>query len=154
MSKKDVVNDYDFLDAAGNHCIRRSNGTLRVISANNQPSMTIQSEKDFCDINKIVSRFKTTGLMTNLAKGLPQQGDFTQVTDYHSALNQVIAAQDAFMALPAAVRKRFANDPGQLLSFVEDPQNRAEAIQLGLITSSQASEVPQEEVIPPSKEGG
>lgn len=37
------------------------------------------------------------------------------------------------MSLPAELRKRFRNDPGMLLAFLEDPQNRAEAESLGLV---------------------
>ena len=44
-----------------------------------------------------------------------------------------MAADDAFMALPAAVRERFNNDPAELVDFVSDVNNRSEAIDLGLI---------------------
>lgn len=132
-----------FLDHAGNLCTVRENGTLRVTTVNELPSLTIQSEADSCDINKIVAKFKTTGLMTNLAKSLPRQGDFSEACDYHSAMNQVVAANEAFMTLPAALRKRFSNDPGQLLSFLENEDNRSEAIKLGLVKAPQDTQVPQ-----------
>jgi phage internal scaffolding protein len=134
-----------FLDHAGNFCTIRSNGTLRVQTLNDEPSRTIQSEKDSCDINLIVSRFKTTGVMTNIAKGMPQYGDYSEVIDYQSALNVVNAAEDAFMALPATVRKRFANDPGQMLSFLDDPANRDEAVKLGLVDLVQDSTISKPE---------
>jgi len=59
-------------------------------------------------------------------------GDFTSYDDYHSSLNQIIEAQDAFEALPSSMRKRFGNDPGELLAFLEDPANNEEAVKLGL----------------------
>jgi len=37
------------------------------------------------------------------------------------------------MALPAQLRVRFDHDPVKLLEFLENDQNRDEAIQLGLI---------------------
>ena len=40
---------------------------------------------------------------------------------------------DDFMALPAQLRVRFDHDPVKLLEFLENDQNRNEAIQLGLI---------------------
>lgn len=143
MSARKLKAGDEFIDQAGNRCIVRDNGTLNVITVNDDPSMTIQSEKDSCDINKIVARFKATGVMSNIAQSMPQQGDFTEVTDYHSAMNQVVAANEAFMALPAHVRKRFANDPGNLLAFLEDPQNQAEAVLLGLANAPQPQQMVQ-----------
>lgn len=140
-----------WLDHAGNRCTMRDNGTIEVTTLNEEPSMTIQSEKDSCDINKILSKFNKTGVMSNVSTAMPQQGDFTDVVDYQSALNQVIAAQESFMTLPAQLRKRFANDPGQLLSFLEDPENRSEAISLGLVNPSPDV---NDNVSPPSNDGG
>lgn len=96
------------------------------------PSLAQQNFKDETDINTIVKRFNLTGeLPNNLA--VPQYGDFTEVTDYHSALNLVIKAEDAFMSMPAEVRARFNNDPGAFLDFVNDGNNREEAARLGLL---------------------
>lgn len=52
--------------------------------------------------------------------------------DFHAAHNKLIEAQVQFAGLPARVRSRFNNEPYQLLRFVEDPQNHAEAVLLGL----------------------
>jgi phage internal scaffolding protein len=67
-------------------------------------------------------------------------GDFSGVTDYHSALNKINATMDDFMALPAQLRVRFGHDPVQLLEFLENDQNRDEAIQLGLIDGQPVAE--------------
>ena len=37
------------------------------------------------------------------------------------------------MALPAKIRARFDHDPNALLQFLNDPINRDEAIEIGLI---------------------
>ena len=65
-------------------------------------------------------------------------------------MNQIVAAQEAFNGLPAAVRKRFGNDPGQMLDFLDDPQNASEAVKLGLVDAPQDSQVPQGDVQPPA----
>jgi phage internal scaffolding protein len=96
------------------------------------PSLAQQHMKDECDINVIIERFGVTGELPN-APVSPQYGDFSGVTDYHSALNQINATMDDFMALPAKLRVRFDHDPVKLLEFLENDQNRDEAIQLGLI---------------------
>lgn len=95
-------------------------------------SLAIQSERDSCDINVIVERFLKTGQMPDNVR-VPQSGDFTSVTDYQSALNAVIEADDAFMELPPAVRARFENDPQKLMDFMADANNREAAIELGLV---------------------
>ena len=42
-------------------------------------------------------------------------------------------ARDLFMSLDAEVRKRFGNDPAQLLDFLADNKNYDEAKKLGLV---------------------
>jgi len=41
-------------------------------------------------------------------------------------------AADYFRALPARIRNRFRNDPLELLTFVQDPENLEEGIALGI----------------------
>lgn len=94
-------------------------------------SRAVQSSRDEVDINTIVRRFGLTGqLPHDLA--VPQFADFDEVHDFHSAMNLVAEARDAFMALPADVRGRFDNDPGGLVEFVSDPANLDEMRELGI----------------------
>jgi len=106
-----------------------------------------QHFKDECDINNILRQFNVTGLLPE-APLSPRYGDFTGISDYHTALNQVIAAEAEFMALPAQIRSRFENDPAKLIEFLENSENKDEAIKLGLVNNSvelpQVVEVPQE----------
>lgn len=105
-----------------------------------EPTMAQQNFKDECDINYILERFGVTGELPSGVRQ-PQYGDFTGVTDYQSALNAVIAADEAFMAMPAAVRARFDNDPAKFVDFVADDANYEEAAKLGLVKPQQAVEV-------------
>ena len=78
-------------------------------------------------------RFGLTGdLPVNAA--MPTSGDFTGISDFHSALNMVREAEEAFMAFPASVRERFGHDPQRLMAFLENADNRDEAVKLGLVT--------------------
>lgn len=110
----------------------------------NEPSLTQQSFAEDCDINEIVRRFGLTGEMPSDFRS-PVSGDFTGITDFHSAMNAVMNAQEAFMELPAEMRARFSNDPQQLLAFVGDEKNRDEAIKLGLVPPP--PEVPRDAVM-------
>jgi len=113
-------------------------------------SLAQQHFKDECDINNILRQFNITGLLPEQALS-PRYGDFTGISDYHSALNQVIAAEDEFMRLPADLRARFDNDPAQLIEFLDNEENLKEAQKLGLVENTvelpQVVEVPQEKAV-------
>jgi phage internal scaffolding protein len=111
-------------------------------------TLTQQHFKDECDINNILRQFNITGLLPESPLS-PRYGDFTGISDYHSALNQVIAAEDEFMALPAQIRSRFDNDPAKLIDFLDNSENRDEAIKLGLV--NQPAELPQVVEVPQEK---
>ena len=112
-----------------------------------EPSLAQQHYKDECDINTILERFNITGMLPQSPLS-PRYGDFTGIGDYHTALNRVIAAQDEFDALPAQIRARFDNDPAQLIEFLEDETNRAEAEELGLLEKAAAEVVEAASVTP------
>ena len=97
-----------------------------------EETMAKQSFKEQSDINTIVNTFMKTGVMPELVN-MPTYGDFSDAPDYQTALNLVMQAEDQFMQLPAMLRAKFENDPGQLLAFLEDDANRAEAEALGLV---------------------
>lgn len=94
-----------------------------------------QQFKDECDINNVMSKYKRTGVMrTTVGRGgRAHFGDFRDVTDYKSALEAVISADERFQGLPARLRERFGNNPGKFLNFVNNEENRDEAVKLGLI---------------------
>lgn len=76
---------------------------------------------DACDINKIMDRYKRTGLLPSLVKAQPQYGDFADVPDYQTALELVRRSETSFAALPAEVRAQCNNDPAVFLAAVNDP---------------------------------
>lgn len=106
-----------------------------------QVSLTKQSFTDDCDINNILKRYETTGVIEHGSSVEPRYGDFSGYDDYHSACMRVIEAQDNFMALPAKVRARFQNDPGLFLDFVMDPGNVDELREMGLMNSKEPAVV-------------
>ncbi len=101
------------------------------ISFKNVKSLTKQSFKDECDINKILEKFEKTGAITHYSKHAPQYGD-TSKPQLHEAMTIVADAESMFEELPSAVRKKFKNDPGQFLEFVQNPKNLEEMRELGL----------------------
>lgn len=95
-------------------------------------SKTKQSFKEECDINNILARYQTTGVLPDLILENPQYGDFSEVPDYHQALNLVSKAHEQFASLDAQVRSRFDNDPAKFLDFATNPQNTHEMVKMGL----------------------
>lgn len=103
---------------------------------------TRQEFADECDINVLMRRYETTGLMPGDAS-LMNYGDFTELPDFMTAMNTVARANEAFAALPATVRRRFGNDPGEFVEFVSNPENISEVRKLGL--AADVPPVPQGE---------
>ena len=99
-----------------------------------EEGMTQQHFAKECDINEIVRRFGLTGELPENLK-MPVSGDFTGVSDFQTAMNIVRQAEEEFLRVPAEVRARFANDPGRLMAFLDDPANRDEAVKLGLVNA-------------------
>ena len=86
------------------------------------PTRAKQSFKDSCDINKIVAKFQTSGIIDHVNKHKPNYG-FCTSTDLKESLKLVETANTMFDELPAEIRKQFANNPAGFLDFVQDPAN-------------------------------
>lgn len=114
--------------------------------------MAIQSAKEECDINVLVKRFGVTGQLPTGVRP-PTYGDFTGVMDYQQAQNALIVAKQAFMQMPAQVRARFGNDPGEFVKFCSDEKNVDEMRKLGLAVPKKEPEpekVMKVEVVEPA----
>jgi len=103
------------------------------------PSRTQQQFAASCDVNNIVKAYTRTADPALLnRRGEPTFADLTGVPSYRDALQKVIDADNVFGRLPAIIRKRFQNNPANLLAFVADDANYAEALKLGLIDPAKA----------------
>lgn len=105
---------------------------------------TQQQFKDECDINLIVSRVMQGGtlLPQDINPNSPIFGDFSQVTDFMTAMNVINSAASDFNALDPRIRARFNNNPAELLDFLCHEENRSEAIQLGFISAPEPAPEP------------
>jgi len=106
----------------------------RVQYSDSSPSMTQQHMKEMTNVNSIIEKYRRTGSFNHLSTSPGQYGDFSQFRDFRESMNHVINAQQAFDGLPAHLRKRFSNDPANLVEFLDDPQNLIEAEKLGIVT--------------------
>lgn len=134
-----------FLRTAYNYDMNKA-GDESALECKDQ-TLTQQQFLEETDINTIVRRFGLTGeLPTDFRE--PQYGDYTGIFDYQTAMNAVRQADETFMEMPANIRARFHNNPQELLEFLDDDDNRQEAIKLGLVKkadepSKEAPQAPQ-----------
>ena len=116
---------------------------------NDEPSMTQQQFRDEADINNIMARYQKTGVLVDpltQATRKPMFDDFSELGDFRDHQQAVIDAQEMFMELPSRLRARFGNDPAELLQWLSRPENKEEAIELGLFSkpSAETPEMPLE----------
>lgn len=113
-------------------------------------SLAIQSAEEESNINTIVRKFGLTGELPGDV-AMPKSGDFTNIPDFHSAMNLIRKTQEEFLRVPAEIRARFSNDPQVFMAFVEDDANYEEAKRLGLLRAPVSAPEPMlVKVVPPS----
>lgn len=116
--------------------------TQRPFSIHCGGGKTQRNFRQQCDINVIVERSRKAGMLPQ-ADRPAVYADVSEIPDYQSSLGIVIAAQQAFMSLPARARERWSNDPGIMMQWLSDPTNYDEAIKLGLV-EPRVSDLPED----------
>lgn len=116
---------------------RRPYERKRVTKNFNNDTRTQANFADECNINNIMAKYQKYGVIDAVQNTEGRFGDFTDIGDYHSAMNAITDAKQRFAELPSSIRKRFGNDPAALLEFLQDEENIDEAIKLGLIVAQE-----------------
>lgn len=116
-----------------------------------EPTMTVQSEKDNCDINVIMNRYATCGTpLPYRTDGVqPVYADVSELGDYMENYQRCKQAEEMFNNLPSALRKELDNKPANLLPFIQDEKNKERCYEYGLLNKP-AVEAPQTPVVAPS----
>nr|AVQ10218.1 capsid protein VP3 [Gokushovirinae environmental samples] len=85
------------------------------------PSKTRQEFTDECDVNAIMARYDAAGVWPFKDNAVPPVYlDFVGMPDLQDAMASLINAEEAFMTLPAIVRKEFDNDPVRFVEYASD----------------------------------
>jgi len=112
-------------------------------------SLTTQADVEQSDINTIVRQFGVTGELP-YGMRVPYSADITESPmDFHEAQNFIAETTQAFMDLPSHVRTEFENDPGNFMAFIDDPDNYAKAVKLGLVPPKPETPPPADGSSPP-----
>ncbi len=124
----------------------------RVTTETPGPSMTQQNFKDETDINNILAKYAKTGLIDHINKYGGHYSEMPDESDFHAAMNLVTNAQSMFAELPSGIRANFDNDPALFLDFLDDPENRDEAIEMGLFPAEDPEPVAEDKTPSPKGE--
>ena len=93
------------------------------------------------DIKSIINKHDRTGIITHVARGIAQYGDYSEVNEYREALDIVSKADDSFATLPSEIRAMFQNDAGAFFEFATNPNNDEKMVELGLRAAPPSSPV-------------
>jgi len=130
---------------------KRKDGTIRVHTSFPDKTRTQQQFADDVNINKIMAKYKKTRQINHLNTRTGVYADITNIGSYEEAMQTIINAESAFIDLPSQVRARFGNNPQQLINFLSDNSNDAEAIKLGLKIQPQQPEQQSEQTTKPQQ---
>ncbi len=103
----------------------------KVVVDASEPVMTKQSFKQEVDMNNIIARHVKRGGVPPLPPDL--SFGFAPPYSFHEAMNLIREADNYFDQVPSELRNRFRNDPGLFIDFIENPDNRDELMDMGLI---------------------
>lgn len=104
--------------------------------------ITKQSHKAECDIHNILKQYQRTGIITHVQSARPLYTDLPDSLDYQQSLNTIMAAEQAFFALPAKVRDHFRNDPAAFLAAFSDPSQESFLREHGFLKPLEAGNGP------------
>lgn len=115
---------------------------LEVLADIHGPSKTRQEFTEECDINNIMKRYEASGVWPFRDEAEPIYYDFVGMKDLQGAMNHMIEADEAFMRLPALVRKEFDNDPVRFVEYATDGNNIGKLREWGLAAPETIPEPP------------
>lgn len=91
--------------------------------ADDTPSMTRQEFAKDCDINVLMAHYDKNAIVPPMNSKEPQYFDASSVPDFREALDIAREANEAFMRVPAIVRKELDNDVHEFVKYAADPAN-------------------------------
>jgi len=97
------------------------------------PSMTRQEFADDCDINVLMAHYERNAVLPPSNSKSPAYFDASAVPDFREALDIAREAEEAFMRVPAVVRKELDNDVHKFVEYANDPANVENLRKWGLV---------------------
>lgn len=110
------------------------------VDFSSSPSRTKSEFKEEADVNNIVAQCIKKAIALPSGDRQPMFEDFSEIGTYQDAVHSVAKANEEFSHLPSEIRAKFDNNVQSLIDFLDDPENKAEAIELGLLPEDQEPE--------------
>ena len=111
-------------------------------------SMTQEQFAEESEINNIIRSHDRNGVIEHINRGNAIYADFSGITDFSDALEQIREAQTEFQNVPWEIREKFQNDAGQFFKFASNPENLQELREMGLANPKHSEAMPSEPAIP------
>jgi phage internal scaffolding protein len=115
-------------------------------------SLTQEQFAEECKINNILRSHDQNGVINHIHRGNAIYGDFSNITDFSDALDQIKEAQSEFMNIPSEIREKFKNDAGEFFKFASNSENLDELRKMGLAIPKDSVAMPTEKAIPDAVE--
>lgn len=103
-----------------------------VVYSSDLPSMTKQEFKNDVNMNSIMKRYRSTGILP-VSNAKAVFGDFSKVYDYQTAVQKVMEIDEEFLKLPSHVRERYGNNPDMFMQAISNHQGLQALINEGII---------------------
>ncbi len=84
---------------------------------------TVQSQKEECDINRLLERSARSGAASHLQTYENQYGNF-EGYDFEKNVNIIAEGQTIFERLPAEVKREFNQSPQEFFEYVTNEENK------------------------------
>lgn len=81
----------------------------------------------------MMAKYARTNDLAPISAQLAMYGDFSEVGDFQTAMNQVMAAKKLFLDLPSDVRSMVENNPAKFIDWIGKEENWQKAIDLKLL---------------------
>lgn len=108
-----------------------------------EPSMTQQHFTQDANINEIVRRFGLDGQPLPIPDFQGMYTDLRDIPDLRTVLEHARTAKEQFLELPPKLRARFHNNMLEMWEFINDPENKEEALKLGLLVEPKKEPPPE-----------
>lgn len=135
----------------------RENGRVRVRTVNTEPSLTVQTQVQEAEIRHILAKYEQTGVLLNMRNVDLEYRDVSEFTDFVDLMRQATNAKQAFMRLPAEVRKAFDHDHFAWLDAAHDgltEEQHARLVKAGVLEAveKEPGRAPDPPTPPPASE--
>lgn len=153
MTKKDISEVSAGLEVRAMHDFYKSNGQSWHMDKFDD-GLTRQEFAEECDINTIMRRYEQQGVITHVNRANPMYVDWSAMPDLRGRLDAFRLAGEAFMSLPAAIRREFDNDPVKFVEFAQNSENLDKMREFGLAPPAPVEPVPVKVVVDNLKDLG